>query len=77
MLHYDNQSTIDLSGNTTFHSRTKYIDVRFYWISDVVEEYRMQLVKINTNRNPSYLMKKPISKEKYEFYKRLVEMASP
>ena len=34
----DSQSTLDLSKNTTYHARTKHIDVRFHWLQDVVEK---------------------------------------
>lgn len=33
----DSQGAIHLSKNSTFHSRSKQIDVRYHWIRDVIE----------------------------------------
>ena len=35
-LYADNQGSIALSNNPEFHRQTKHIDVRFYWIREVV-----------------------------------------
>jgi arginyl-tRNA--protein-N-Asp/Glu arginylyltransferase len=35
-LFCDNQSAIHLAKNSSFHSRTKHIDVRYHWIREVV-----------------------------------------
>ena len=38
VVHCDSQSTIDLSKNATFHSRSKHIEVRYHWTRLVVEK---------------------------------------
>ena len=37
VVYSDSQSVIHLSKNSTFHSRSKHIDVRYHWIHDVHE----------------------------------------
>ena len=32
VIHCDNQSAIDLSKYVTYHTRIKYIDIRYHWI---------------------------------------------
>ena len=43
VLFRDNQSAIHLSKNSTFHSRSKHIDVHYHWICDVLEEKLLSL----------------------------------
>ena len=71
VLYCDNQSTIHLSKNSTFHSRSKHIDVRYHWIRDVLEE---KLLQIHTDKNGSDMMTKPLNKEKFEFCRRQAGM---
>ena len=51
LLYCDSQSAIHLSKNPTFHSKSKYIDVRYYWIHDALEMKLFCLKKIHTNEN--------------------------
>ena len=51
VLKCDNQSAIYLGRNSTFHSRTKHIDIRYHWIRDVLEEKKVHLDKVHTNEN--------------------------
>ena len=37
IVYCDNQNAIDLSKNSLYHARTKYIDVRYHWIRQEVE----------------------------------------
>ena len=46
----DNQSTICLAKNPTFHARTKQIDVQFHFVRDMVEDGKVNLEKVDTVR---------------------------
>ena len=72
----DSQSALDLSKNATYHARTKHINVRYHWLCDVVEKQSMKLKKIYTNKNPSDMMTKVVSKEKFVFCTKLADMSS-
>ena len=58
----DSHSYIHLSRNSTFHSRSKHIDVRYHWICDVLESKQLYLEKIHT----SEMETKCLPKEKLE-----------
>ena len=60
----DSQSAMDLSKNTSYHSRTKHIDVRYHWLRDVIGKELMKLKKIHTDFNPSDMMTKVVTREK-------------
>jgi len=39
------QSTIHLGKNSTFHSKSKHIDVRYHWIRNVLNDKLLELEK--------------------------------
>ena len=41
VVYNDSQSAIHLSKNSTFHLRSKHIDVRYHWIRDVLESNQL------------------------------------
>ena len=66
VVYNDSQSAIHLSNNSTFHSRSKHIDVKYHWIHDVLELKQLYLEKIHTYENGSNMLTKCLSKEKLE-----------
>uniref|UniRef100_A0A2N9J8U9 Integrase catalytic domain-containing protein n=1 Tax=Fagus sylvatica TaxID=28930 RepID=A0A2N9J8U9_FAGSY len=66
VVHCDSQSALDLSKNSTYHSRTKHIDVRYHWLRLIVDQQLMQLRKIHTDKNPADMLTKVVPKEKLE-----------
>ena len=61
----DSQSTICLSKNQVHHARTKYIDVRFHFIREIISEGDIRLLKIGTADNPADMLTKVIAREKF------------
>jgi hypothetical protein len=55
-----------------FHERTKYIDIKYYFIRDVIEEGKLKVCKINMHDNPADMMTKPVHVAKFEFCLSLV-----
>ena len=76
MLHCYSPSVIYLSKNSTFYSRSKHIDDRYYLIRDVMESNSLKLEKIHANDNPSDMMTKALSKDKHEKCRSLSSMAN-
>jgi len=76
VLYCDSQSAIHLSKNSTFHSRSKHIDVRYHWIRDVSESKLLKIEKIHTKDNGADMMTKPLPKEKIEVCKEVAGLAS-
>uniref|UniRef100_A0A2N9EWM8 Integrase catalytic domain-containing protein n=1 Tax=Fagus sylvatica TaxID=28930 RepID=A0A2N9EWM8_FAGSY len=66
VVHCDSQNALNLSKNSTYHSRTKHIDVRYHWLRLMVDQQLMQLRKIHTEKNPTDMLTKVVSKEKLE-----------
>lgn len=66
----DSQSAIHLCKNSTFHSRSKHIEVRYHWIWDVLQSKELILKKIHTDENGANMMTKSLSKRKFKFCKR-------
>lgn len=48
VLFCDNQSAIHLGKNSSFHSKSIHIDVRYHWIRDVLDAKLLELQKIQT-----------------------------
>ena len=69
ILYCDNQIVIHLSKNSTFHSRSKHINVRYHWIRDVLEKKLLQLKKIYTDKNGSDMLTKILPKDKFKIYR--------
>jgi hypothetical protein len=60
----DSQSTIFLAKNSTYHSKTKHIDVRYPFVTDMVEEKKVLLMKVDTLNNVADSFTKSMSIEK-------------
>ena len=57
-LYCDSQSVIHLCKNSSFHSISKHIDVRYHWLRDVLEEKQMHIEKVHTYENDFDMMTK-------------------
>ena len=64
LLYSDIQSVIHLAKNSTFHSRTKHIQLRYHFIRAVLEDGQLRLEKIHTSDNPADMFTKVVPKEK-------------
>ncbi|MCO5582171.1 hypothetical protein L7F22_036062 [Adiantum nelumboides] len=74
VLHYDSQSTIQLSWNFVFHATTKHVDVKYNFIRDVLEAKHLELVKVSTDDNPVDLLRKGLSSERFVHLKELMDI---
>jgi hypothetical protein len=75
-LYCDSQSAIHLSKNSTYHSRSKHIDVKYHRICDVLETKLLQIEKIQTNDDGADMMTTSLPKEKLEFCKEVAGLAA-
>lgn len=73
----DSQSVIHLAKNSSYHSRTKHIDVTYHWIRDVVYSKLLKLEKIHTDDNGSDMMTKILSNEKLQACCKVAGMTVP
>jgi hypothetical protein len=63
-LYCDSESVIHLEKNLNFHSKTKYIQLRYHFIRSVLEDGHLKLEKIHTSQNPVDMLTKGVTKEK-------------
>ncbi|RDX65548.1 hypothetical protein CR513_55787, partial [Mucuna pruriens] len=68
------QSAIHLDKNSTFHSRSKHIDVRYHWIRDALDAKLLELAKVHTNDNGGDMMNKVVPRGKFETYCEIVKL---
>jgi len=65
-VYCDSQSATHLAKDHMYHTQTKHIDMRYHKIRQwVVDDKVIDLVKINTMKNPADMMIKTISVEKF------------
>ena len=60
----DSQNSIHLAKNSTFHSRTKHIYIKYHFIRSVLEDGELKLEKIHTRQNPTDMLTKVVTREK-------------
>lgn len=55
-----------------YYERTKYIDVRMYFIKDIIEQEIVQVKKIPTIDNPADIITEPVSIRKLRHCPNLI-----
>eukprot|EP00253_Pinus_taeda_P011935 PITA_11935 len=63
----DSQSAIFLAKNPAYHSQTKYIDVQYHFVRDMIEDKKVLLVKVDTLKNTADAMTKSVSYENFSW----------
>ena len=60
----DSQSSIHLENNSSFHAKTKHIEIKYHFIRYIVEDELLKLEKIHTTQNPASMVIKVVTREK-------------
>nr|GEU66741.1 hypothetical protein [Tanacetum cinerariifolium] len=66
-IYIDNESTICIVKNPVFHSKTKQIAIRHYFIRDAYEKKLIQMLKIHTDDNVADLLTKTFNVSRFNF----------
>lgn len=74
VLHLDNQGAIKLTKNPEFHKRTKHIEVRYHFIREKFEEGFFRLRYVNTKEQIADIFTKPLSRHKFQYFRKLLGM---
>ena len=64
IFYCDSKSAIHLAKNSTFHSNTKHIHLRYHFVCSVLEDGHLKLEKIHTIQNPADMLTKGVTREK-------------
>ena len=75
-LFCDSQSAICLTKDQIFHERTKYIDVKYHYVRDVISQGKLKTCKISTHNNPADMMTKPVHVAKFELCSSLAGLTA-
>jgi hypothetical protein len=65
-LYIDNQSAVAVAKNPEHHGRIKHLDLRFYWLRDVVDSGQISVVHFPTAAMPADLLTKSLARVKVE-----------
>jgi hypothetical protein len=71
-LYCDNQGAIRLSKDSTFHGRTKHIDVHFHFIRQTVAHGHINIIYCPTDDMIADTFTKPLARVKFEKFRRLL-----
>ena len=63
-LHLDNQSALAVSRNPEHHGRMKHLNLRHYWLRDVVKAGLIDVKYISTKDMPADIMTKALARIK-------------
>ena len=63
----DHTSAINLSKNPIQYSRTKHIDIRYYFLRDHVQNGDISLEFVDTNNQLADIFTKPLNEERLNF----------
>ncbi|GJR06538.1 putative ribonuclease H-like domain-containing protein [Tanacetum coccineum] len=66
-IHVDNESVICVIKNHVYHSKTKHIEIRHYFIRDSYEKRLIEMVKIHTDHNVAILLTKAFDASRFNF----------
>ena len=72
ILHSDSQSAIMLAKNPVFHAKTKHIEVKYHFLRQVLEDKRLELVKVHTDDNPADFLTKSLPSDKFAHSRELM-----
>lgn len=65
-LHCDSQSVLLHMKNPMFHERIKHIDIRSHFIKDVTSSGKVIVIKVLSENNPAYALRKSLSSTKFK-----------
>ncbi|KAK3039796.1 hypothetical protein RJ639_027109 [Escallonia herrerae] len=68
------KSAIHLAKNSTFHSRTKHIQLRYHFIRSLLEDGQLNLEKIEGNKNPADMLMKVVDRKKLSLCSTLISL---
>ncbi len=65
----DNQSAIRLIHNQEFHKRSKHIEVRYFFVRDMVKRGDLKVKYVASDHQLADIFTKPLSKNKLWYFR--------
>ena len=69
-IHCNSMATLAYTKDPKYHGKTKYINIRYHFIRDMVVQKKVVLEHISTSRMVVDPLTKPITREAYQAYAR-------
>lgn len=69
LLYVDNASAVKLAKNPGFHKRSKHVDVRHFYIRELIAEKKIQVEHIPGSKQLADILTKPLEKVKFEMFR--------
>lgn len=73
-LFIDNKSAISLSKNPVTHGRSKYIETKFHYLRDQVNEKKLELVYCSSQDQVAYVFTKVTKGERFPFLRHKLKV---
>ena len=70
MIHYDNQSCVQMSVNHVFQNKSKHIEIRYHFIRDMVQKGAVELQYVSTFDQTADVLTKPLPRMEFEYFHR-------
>ena len=68
----DNQGSIFIASNPVQERRTKHIDVRYHYIRDNIEQQKIKVVWVPTDKNPADIFTKNLAYPKFKAFRDML-----
>ena len=65
---YAKMSCIKMADNVVFHDKSKHIEIRYFYIRDMVQKGAIKLQYVSTNEQVADVLTKPLSRVKFEYF---------
>ena len=65
-IYCDNQSFVKLSENPMFHDKSKNIEIKYYYIRDMVQRGAVKLQYVETNEHIDDVLTKPLARVNFK-----------
>jgi hypothetical protein len=67
IIHCDNQSCVKLSKNPVFHDKSKYIEIKYHYIRDMVQRKAVHMQYLPTHEQIVDIFTKSLARMKFEY----------
>ena len=57
-----------MADKLVFHEKSKHIEIRYFYIRDMVQKGPIKLQYVSTDEQVSYVLTKPLSRVKFEYF---------
>jgi hypothetical protein len=69
VIYCDNQSCLRLSENPVFHDKSKHIEIKYFYIRDLVRDGAVKLQYVSTDEQVADILTKPLSRMKFVYFR--------